>query len=99
MSKNKQRRRPTILLRGIIMLVFVLIVYMFTAIYLKQYNNQLAVSIQTTERNIAVLSTQKEALKVEIDKLATKTKVVDAINGEEMSHNKENIVYIKNKDE
>ena len=55
MSKNKQRRRPTILLRGIIMLVFVLIVYMFTAIYLKQYNNQLAVSIQTTERNIAVL--------------------------------------------
>lgn len=99
MKKNKQRRRPTMLLRGIIVFVFVFAVYMFTAIYLKQYNNQLAVTIQTTESKIKSLSTEKEALKVEIDKLATKNKVVDVINGEEMSHNKDNIVYIQNKDE
>ena len=99
MKNTKVKRRPTMLFRGIIFLIIISFVYLLSSIFLKQYNNELAVSIQTTERKIKSLSTEKEALKVEIDRLATKNKVVDAIDNEEMSHNKENIVYIQKNDE
>lgn len=94
MRKTVRKRKPTLLMYAIAFFVLCSTMYMITAIYLKQYNNQLSVQIQQTERSINTLSHEKEALQVEIDKLATKAKVVDAIDSEDMSHNKDNIVYI-----
>lgn len=92
--KKRTRRKPTILVYAIALLLFSLTAYTFTAIYLKQYNNDLSVTIQETDIKIKTLNNEKEALQVEIDKLATKTKVVDAIDAEDMDVNKDNIVYI-----
>lgn len=97
--KRTTRRKPTILVYAIALLLVSLTAYTFTAIYLKQYNNDLSVTIQQTEVKIKTISTEKEALQVEIDKLATKTKVVDAIGTEDMNVNKDNIVYINGSDE
>ncbi len=97
--KRSRKRKPTILVYAIALLTISLTAYTFCAIYLKQYNNDLAVTIQEKESEIKSLSTQKEALQVEIDKLATKTKVVDAIDSEDMSVNKDNIVYINGNEE
>lgn len=94
MAKSKRKRRPTILVYAIAILFVSLAAYTFSAIYLKQYNTDLSVNIQQNEAKIKSLSTEMEALQVEIDKLATKSKVADAIKNEEMEVNKDNIVYI-----
>lgn len=97
-TRNK-KRRPTILVYAIALLFVSLTAYTFTAIYLKQYNNDLSVTIQQNQSKIETLSKEKEALQVEIDKLATKTKVVDVVESEDMNVNKDNIVYINGSDE
>lgn len=92
--RKTRKRKPTILVYAIAVLLITTVLYTLASIYLKQYNTQLSVQIQQTERSIDTLTNEKEALQVEIDKLATKAKVVDSIDSEEMTHNKENIVYI-----
>ncbi len=94
MAKIKRKRRPTILVYALALLFVSLTAYTFSAIFLKQYNTDLSVNIQQNEAKIKSLSTEMEALQVEIDKLATKSKVADAIKNEEMEVNKDNIVYI-----
>lgn len=93
-KRVKKKRRSTVLVYAIVVLFISIIAYTFSAIYLKQYNNELSVSIQQREVQIKSLQDETEALQVEIDKLATKTKVADAIEDENMEHNKDNIVYI-----
>lgn len=97
--KRSRKRRPTILMYGTILLVFSLGLYMLSSLYLKQYNNQIAFQVQTAERKIQVLSTEKEALKVEIDKLASKSIVVDLASEDDMKVNKDSVIYISGKDE
>lgn len=97
--KKGRKRKPTLLMYGTILLVFSAGLYMLSSLYLKQYNNQIAFQVQTAERKIQVLSTEKEALKVEIDKLASKSIVVDLANEDDMKVNKDSIIYISGKDE
>lgn len=97
--KKRRKRRPTILSYGIILMIFSFGVYMLSSLYLKQYNNQISFQVQTAERKIQVLTTEKEALKVEIDKLASKAIVVDLANEDDMEINKDDVVYISGKDE
>lgn len=97
--KKTKKRKPTILLYGIILLIFSAGLYMLSSLYLKQYNNQIAFQVQTAERQIRVLATEKEALKVEIDKLASKSIVVDLAIEDDMKVNNDNVVYINSKDE
>lgn len=92
--RKVKRKKAKMLIFSIILCGTCLIAYTASSIYLKQYNNQLSVNIQVTEAKISSLSTEKEALQVEIDKLATKTKVVDAVDSDEMTQNNENIIYI-----
>ncbi len=89
-----KRRKAKGLIFAIVLFVMSVTMYTLTSIYLKQYNNQLSINIQTTQSEIATLSNEKQALQVEIDKLSTKNKVVDAVDSDEMSQNKDNIVYI-----
>ena len=85
------------LMYGTILLVFSAGLYMLSSLYLKQYNNQIAFKVQTSQRQIQVLSTEKEALKVEIDKLASKSIVVDLASKDDMKVNKDSIIYISGK--
>lgn len=99
MRKKTKKRKPTILLYGMVLLVLSFGVYMASSLYLKQYNNQIAFEVQTAERKISVLKTEKEAIKVEIDKLASKSIVVDLAEDEEMKINTDSVVYISGKKE
>lgn len=97
--KIRKRKTAKILLLPFAFFIVSLVAFTFTSIFLKQYNNDLAVNIQVTEIQINSLASENEALQVEIDKLATKSKVVDSIDSDEMQHNKDNIVYIKGNEE
>ncbi len=99
MRKKTKKRKPTILLYGMVLLVLSFGIYMASSLYLKQYNNQIAFEVQTAERKISVLKTEKEAIKVEIDKLASKSIVVDLAEDEEMEINTDSVVYISGKKE
>ena len=70
-----------------------------SSLYLKQYNNEISFKMQLAQRQIQVLSTEKEALKVEIDNLASKSIVVDLASSDDMKVNKDSVIYISGKDE
>lgn len=99
MRKQKKTRKPTILMYGIIVLIISSFLYMGSSLYLKQYNNQVSFKVQSAQRQIQVLATEKEAIKVEIDKLASKSIVVDVASEDDMQINKDSVVYISGKDE
>lgn len=87
------------LMYAIILLVFSIGVNLFSSLYLKQYNNQMAFKVQSAQKQISVLSTEKEALKVEIDDLASKAIVVDVALEDDMELNKDSVIYIEKEDE
>ena len=87
------------LMYAIILLVFSIGVNLFSSLYLKQYNNQMAFKVQSAQKQIRVLSTEKEALKVEIDDLASKAIVVDVALEDDMELNKDSVIYIEKEDE
>lgn len=96
---KKRRKKSKSLLYGTILLVFSAALYLFSSLYLKQYNNQIAFEVQTAQRKIQVMSTEKEALQVEIDKLASKSIVMSLAKEDDMKFNKDSIIYINGKDE
>lgn len=96
---RKRKRRPTILVYALVVFVFSMIAFTFTSIYLKQYNTDITVEIQSKELIIKSEQAVNEALQVEIDKLTTRTKVADVIADENMEHNKDNIIYVPEADE
>ena len=99
MKNNRRKRKPTMLMYAIILLVFSIGVNLFSSLYLKQYNNQMAFKVQSAQKQIRVLSTEKEALKVEIDDLASKAIVVDVALEDDMELNKDSVIYIEKEDE
>ena len=99
MKNNRRKRKPTMLMYAIILLVFSIGVNLFSSLYLKQYNNQMAFKVQSAQKQISVLSTEKEALKVEIDDLASKAIVVDVALEDDMELNKDSVIYIEKEDE
>ena len=74
-----------------------MIAFTFTSIYLKQYNTDITVEIQSKELIIKSEQAVNEALQVEIDKLTTRTKVADVIADENMAI--KTIIYVPEADE
>lgn len=99
MKRTNKKRKPTILFFGMVLLLVSFGAYMVSSLYLKQYNNQISFQVQSAQRQIQVLSTEKEALKVDIDKLASKSIVVDLASKDDMEINRDSVVYINGKDE
>ncbi len=99
MRTTRKKRKPTTLAYGSFLLFISFSLYMMSSLYLKQYNNEISFKMQLAQRQIQVLSTEKEALKVEIDNLASKSIVVDLASSDDMKVNKDSVIYISGKDE
>lgn len=99
MRTKRKKRKATTLAYSVGLLFISFALYMVSSLYLKQYNNQISFKVQAAQRQIQVLSTEKEALKVEIDNLASKSIVVDLASSDDMKVNKDSVIYISGKDE
>ncbi len=99
MRTKRKKRKATTLAYSVGLLFISFALYMVSSLYLKQYNNQISFKLQAAQRQIQVLSTEKEALKVEIDNLASKSIVVDLASSDDMKVNKDSVIYISGKDE
>ncbi len=99
MRTKRKKRKATTLAYSVGLLFISVALYMVSSWYVKQYKNQISFKLQAAQRQIQVLSTEKEVLKVEIDNLASKSIVVDLASSDDMKVNKDSVIYISGKDE
>lgn len=94
----RKKRRPTPLAYCVLLLLVSGLLYTFSSIYLRQYNVELMTSAQKAENEIVALEKEYEGLRVELEKLASKEKVVNVATDDGMEAKRENIVYINQND-
>lgn len=97
MAKKITRiKRKHIKLQGVIFLAFTfaLIAFITSSIFLRAYNVQLSVSIQSVRNEIVLLGQSNEVLNVEIQSLSSKERVMAIATDAGLSVNQENVVMI-----
>lgn len=97
MAKKITRiKRKHIKLQGLLVLVFTfaLIAYIASSIFLRAYNVQLTVQIQSVRNEIVLLEQSNSVLSVEIQSLSSKERVMAIALDDGLSVNQENVVMI-----
>lgn len=97
MAKKITRiKRKHIKLQGVLILgfTFALIAFIASSIFLRAYNVQLSVSIQSVRNEIVLLEQSNEVLNVEIQSLSSKERVMAIATDAGLSVNQENVVMI-----
>lgn len=97
MAKKITRiKRKHIKLQGVLILAFTfaLISFITSSIFLRAYNVQLSVSIQSVRNEIILLEQSNEVLNVEIQSLSSKERVMAIATDAGLSVNQENVVMI-----
>jgi len=97
MAKKITRiKRKRIKLQGVLILAFIfaLISFLASSIFLRAYNVQLSVQIQSVENEIVLLEQTNSILNVEIQSLSSKERVMAIALDAGLSVNQENIVMI-----
>lgn len=97
MAKKITRiKRKHIKLQGLLVLAFTfaLIAYIASSIFLRAYNVQLTVQIQSVRNEIVLLEQSNSVLAVEIQSLSSKERVMAIALDDGLSVNQENVVMI-----
>lgn len=97
MAKKITRiKRKHIKLQGLLVLAFTfaLIAYIASSIFLRAYNVQLTVQIQSVRNEIVLLEQSNSVLSVEIQSLSSKERVMAIALDDGLSVNQENVVMI-----
>lgn len=97
MAKKITRiKRKRIKIQGVLGLAFTLALFAYIAssIFLRAYNVQLSVQIQSVQSEIALLEQSNEVLSVEIQSLSSKERVMAIALDAGLSVNQENVVMI-----
>jgi cell division protein FtsL len=97
MAKKITRiKRKRLKLQGVFGLAFTiaLFAYIASSIFLRAYNVQLTVQIQSVRNEIVLLEQSNEVLSVEIQSLSSKERVMAIALDAGLSVNQENIVMI-----
>lgn len=95
---KKRKRKPTLFAYAFLTLIISLSLNLVSSLYLKQYNNELAFKIQRHQMEINTVATTKEALKVEIDNLASKAVVIGTATKDNMTAESTRVVHVNGKD-
>ena len=76
--------------------IFVLSFFAFllSSIFLRTYNNSLTIEIQKNKNEIAQISTENNDIRINIQTLSTKDRVVEIANDSGLNLNQENIISI-----
>ena len=92
--KRKSHKGTVLLYFTVTLLMISSIVYLASALFLRQYNNSLSTDKQRIEDKIIVIQQQNDEMKVEIAKLTSSDRVDEIAVSSGMSRNQENIVTL-----
>ena len=92
--KTRTRRRINFQGFTLVLLVFSLMMAMFSTIFLHTYNNGITVSIENIKREATLLESQNNALNLEIQNLISKDRVYDIATEAGLSQNQGNVISI-----
>lgn len=97
MAKKITRiKRKRIKLQGVLILAFIFALFSFlsSSIFLRAYNVQLSVQIQSVKNEIVLLEQSNDVLTVEIQSLSSKERVMAIATDAGLRVNQENVVMI-----
>ena len=91
---RKTKRRINLLKLSSALFLFSGILYLFSAIFLRSYNNSLSTRTQSINADIVTMQAQNDALQVDIETLSSSERVegIAASNG--MKRNQDSIITI-----
>lgn len=65
-----------------------------SSLFLRTYNNSLSAKTQSVDRQISALQSENEALKVQVQSLSTRDRVMDIAQADGMVQNQNNVVTV-----
>ena len=92
--KKRKKRSIKLQVFSIFMLSLSCVCYLGTSLFVRSYNNSLSTQKQQLESQIAALEVENDAIKVTIQNLSTRDRVVSIANDAGLTMNQSNIVTI-----
>ncbi|MCI5773874.1 MAG: hypothetical protein MR210_04860 [Erysipelotrichaceae bacterium] len=92
--RKRKKRSIKLQVFSLFMLSLSCIAYLLTSLFLRSYNNSLSTQKQQLESQIAALEVENDAIKVTIQNLSTRDRVVSIANDAGLTMNQSNIVTI-----
>lgn len=93
-KKNKKRKINLFRISASILLMSLLMALAST-LFLRSYNNSLSTQKQSIEQQIALIETQNDAVRVEIQTLSSSDRVDEIAAQDGMSRNQNNVITIQ----
>lgn len=91
---KKRRFRISLLRLSIASVVFSGVLYFFSALFLRNYNNSLTTKAQSISAEITALQAQNDAIQVDIETLSSSDRVEGIAANNGMSRNQDSIITI-----
>ena len=100
-TTNKRRKRRVLKIQNLaaFMLLVSTMVYLFSSLFLRSYNNTLSTRKQEIEAEIASIELQNDALNVEISQLTSTERVDEIAANSGLTRNQNNIITITSDDD
>ncbi len=98
MAKIVRRKRKTrrIKLHGFTVILFFIsaTLYLLSSLFLRSYNNNLSTMAQEINEQIAVIELQNDAIRVEINQLASSDRIDQIASANGLNNNQDSIITI-----
>ena len=98
MAKIVRRKRKTrrIKLHGFTVILFFIstTLYLLSSLFLRSYNNNLSTMAQEINEQIAVIELQNDAVRVEINQLASSDRIDQIASANGLNNNQDSIITI-----
>jgi cell division protein FtsL len=96
----KRKKKKTLRLESFtaVFVLFSAMLYLLSALFLRSYNNLLSTQTQEINDQIAALTLQNDALKLENKELASSERVDEIAANSGLTRNQENIITITSED-
>ncbi len=92
--RKRKKRNIKLQVFSLFMLSLSCVLYLGTSLFVRSYNNSLSTQKQQLESQIAALEVENDAIKVTIQNLSTRDRVVSIANDAGLTMNQSNIVTI-----
>lgn len=92
--RKRKKRNIKLQVFSLFMLSLSSVLYLGTSLFVRSYNNSLSTQKQQLESQIAALEVENDAIKVTIQNLSTRDRVVSIANDAGLTMNQSNIVTI-----
>ena len=93
-KKNKNRRKLKVESMATLLFMVSLLLYLGSSIFLKSYNVNLGKTAADYEKEISDVKEEKEALRVEVEQLRARDRILAQAKDQGLQTNQDNVVII-----